>query len=110
VPSYQAAQNHGRPVPGAPTPPVQKTAVAAKKSPADLAACAAIDAYKKRQLDAIEGDRRTLDALQTAIKQLGLEKQLSFMTGAQGSVGSQAENVPANVDMPPNLATLPKKN
>ena len=36
----------------------------------------ALDAYKKRQLAAIESDRQTLSALQGAIAQLGLQKQL----------------------------------
>jgi hypothetical protein len=61
-----------------------------KLSAADAAACAALDAYKKRQLAAIESDRQTLSALQNAIAQLGLNKQLDFMIGAGGSLGKQA--------------------
>jgi hypothetical protein len=57
-----------------------------KKTPEEAAACAAIDAYKKQQLQAIQSDRQTLKALQDAIKQLGLQKELNFMAGAQGGV------------------------
>lgn len=72
--------------PIAPPPPPQAPAI----SPADVAACAALDAYKKRQLQAIESDRQTLTALQTAISQLGLQKQLDFMPGVGGSLNAQA--------------------
>lgn len=43
---------------------------------------AAIKAYKKRQLDAIESDRKTLSDLQAAIDKLGLDKKLD--TGNNG--------------------------
>ena len=59
-------------------------------STADAAACAALDAYKKRQLEAIESDRQTLTALQNAIAQLGLQKQLDFLPGVSGSLNAQA--------------------
>jgi hypothetical protein len=72
----------------APPPPAPKV------SAADAAACAALDAYKKRQLAAIESDRKTLSALQSAIAQLGLNKQLDFMAGASGSLGKQAITTP----------------
>jgi len=87
---------------------VKKTEVAAVKPPvpvtvatppaADPAICAAIDAYKKRQLAAIESDRQTLSALQTAIAQLGLQKKLDFMVGASGNLKMQ--DAPAPMDMP----------
>jgi hypothetical protein len=77
-------------LPAPPPPPV---------SAADAAACAALDAYKKRQLEAIEGDRKTLAALQNAISSLGLGKQLDFMVGAAGNLNLQA---PA----PPGAATV----
>ena len=64
----------------------QTAATEIEKSPAEKAACAAIDAYKKQQVEAIQSDRKTLEALQSAISQLGLQKQLDFMTNAQGSV------------------------
>jgi hypothetical protein len=56
--------------------------VKAQQSPAE---CAAIDSYKKKQLEALQSDRQTLKALQSAITDLGLQKQLDFMTGAQQS-------------------------
>jgi hypothetical protein len=97
VPSPEYKSTHGRgPLPTAPqmakAPPAQK--------PEDLAACAAVDAYKKKQLEAIQSDRQTLDALQSAISQLGLQKQLSFLAGAQGSVTADTG---AKMDMPQNV-------
>jgi hypothetical protein len=91
------------------TPPAVKPATkqataqpaAPKMSAADAAACAALDAYKKRQLAAIESDRKTLSALQDAIAKLGLNKQLDFMTGANGSVqASMPEQPPASAKTP----------
>ncbi len=76
-------------------PPAPVTAA----PPADPAACAAIDAYKKRQLAAIESDRETLTALQTAIAQLGLQKKLDFMVGASGNLKLQ-DAPSANMDLP----------
>jgi hypothetical protein len=73
----------------------------------DKAACAAIDAYKKRQLEAIESDRQTLAALQGAISQLGLQKQLDFMVGANGSLTQPAQN--ADMDFAVS-ASAPAKN
>lgn len=52
--------------------------------------CAAVTAHKKRQLAAIESDRQTLNALQAAIAELGLSKQLDFMNSAKGSLNIQA--------------------
>jgi hypothetical protein len=80
-----AKHNHGRPAPGA-KPQVAEKEKPAAKSATDLAACAAIDAYKKRQLEAIQGDRQTLQALQEAIIQLGLQKELGFMTGSNSTL------------------------
>ena len=74
---------------GLETPPVaKKTTVPV---PGENVACvAAIDAYKKKQVSALQSDRQTLEALQAAITQLGLQKQLDFLTNAQGSVSVQA--------------------
>lgn len=58
------------------------------------AVCAAIDSYKKKQVEALQSDRQTLLALQSAIADLGLQKQLNFMTGAQGPVANQPTNHP----------------
>ena len=97
-------------------PPAAKIELAQKKpeSPApppvpamsksDDAVCAAIDAYKKRQLAAIESDRKTLAALQSAISQLGLNKQLDFMVDATGNlnipVGGASHITPASAPAP----------
>lgn len=66
------------------------------KSANDAEACAAVDAYKKRQLEAIESDRRTLSALQDAIAQLGLQKQLDFIT--KGGASASDSNI--KIDYP----------
>jgi hypothetical protein len=61
------------------------------------AACAAIDSYKKRQLEAIQSDRQTLQALQAAIAELGLQKQLDFMTGGlQTPIQNASSQPPAS--------------
>ncbi len=52
----------------------------------DREAAAAIDAYKKRQMDALESDRRTLDALQAAISELGLSDKLDFSSDVSGGL------------------------
>lgn len=101
VPSPDYKSNHGRPPAGV----VAAAKTEAKK--ADPAACAAIDAYKKRQLQALESDRQTLSDLQKAIAQLGLQKELSFMTGANGKM-NQANSGEVTVDAPPSLADLQK--
>jgi hypothetical protein len=93
-----------------PIPPaVAETAATAPKAKpkpvVDAAACAALDAYKKRQLAAIESDRKTLAALQNAIAQLGLGKQLNFMNGADGSLGMQQATSSPNADPPATTKT-----
>jgi len=70
------------------------------KTPAEVAACAAIDAYKKQQLDAIQSDRQTLTALQDAIHSLGLEKQLDFIAGSNGALNASGQQSSANTTPP----------
>jgi len=89
APSDTKPQTHGRRQPGVPKV-ADSTPEAPKKSPQELAACAAMDAYKKHQLQAIQSDRQTLKDLQAAIAQLGLQKQLSFMSNAEGSLSASA--------------------
>jgi hypothetical protein len=78
--------------------PPPKPAPDEQKSPAE---CAAIDAYKKKQLEAIQSDRQTLQALQSAIIELGLQKELNFMAGAAQSptlnpaLGAQGKAAPS---------------
>lgn len=102
VPSPEYKSTHGRKAPTA------TAAVPEPEKKADLAACAAVDAYKKKQLEAIESDRETLTNLQKAITQLGLQKELSFMSGANGAV-NQADSNAGKMDMPPAMAA-PAKN
>jgi hypothetical protein len=85
-----------KPVLAAATPPKP---VAPPSTAPDTAACAAIDAYKKRQLAAIQSDRETLKALQNAISQLGLNKQLDFMASADSKIDAPADK-PVLMDMP----------
>ena len=72
----------------------------AVQTPTQQAACAAVDRYKQKQLKAIQSDRQTLAALQAAIAQLGLQKQLSFLTdpnaGAATPRASNATPLPTN--------------
>ncbi|MDP9127544.1 MAG: hypothetical protein M3N08_04690 [Pseudomonadota bacterium] len=80
---------------------------APEKSASDIAACAAVEAYKKRQLEAIQSDRQTLAALQDAIAKLGLQKQLNFMSGAEGPTNTSANNGPL-INLPsPAIPALP---
>jgi hypothetical protein len=99
----QKAKTHGR-------PPAQELAQkapeekAAPKSRTEVAACAAVDAYKKKQLEAIQSDRQTLIALQDVIAKLGLQKELNFMTDAHGNVNGQNSVKADNVDYPTTTA------
>jgi hypothetical protein len=57
----------------------------AQAQQAVVACTAALDAYKKKEIEAIKSDRQTLQALQSAIADLGLQKELNFIAGAQQS-------------------------
>ncbi len=78
-------------------------AAKAQQTPQQLAACAAVDAYKKHQLEAIQSDRQTLAALQAAIAQLGLQNQLNFLTDPNSSVGKTADGKAADGISTPSL-------
>ena len=80
--------------------PTKKKDATKQQTPEDAAACAAIDAYKKQQLDAIQGDRQTLQALQEAIKSLGLQKQLGFIAGQDSALRTTVPQEPATIDIP----------
>lgn len=89
LPSYKA------PTPYKKVAPQQVASIIAPPPAApatDLASCAAVDAYKKRELQAIQSDRQTLAALQAAISELGLNKELSFMSGANSKINMPANN------------------
>lgn len=79
-------------LPSTPRPPLRRETAEAQKASAE---CAAIDQYKKEQLQALEGDRKTLQALQAAISDLGLSKELNFMTGANGAKNNAANPITA---------------
>lgn len=61
-----------------------------KKKTAEASAQAALDAYKKQQLDALQSDKETLKALQAAIKTLGFTNQLNFVA-ERGSILSATD-------------------
>lgn len=74
-----------------------------KKSPEERAACAAIDAYKKQQFDALQGDRQTLKALQDAVASLGLQKELGFISDNHGSLNASAASTGGPAASPTTL-------
>ncbi|MFY9287669.1 MAG: hypothetical protein WAO98_04115 [Alphaproteobacteria bacterium] len=83
----------------------------ADKQKNDYAAwIASIDAYKKRQLEALQSDRQTLSALQAAIAELGLQKELNFMPGADSTVNMQADSINGKMDIPASSPAVPVKN
>lgn len=49
-------------------------------------ACEALTEYRRRQLKALESDRKTLAQLKSVLSDLGLTTELSFMTNAGGSL------------------------
>lgn len=85
------------------------------KTPEEAAACAALDAYKKRQLDALQSDRQTLKALQNAIRSLGLSAQLDFMTEPDSALGvpqvgaATGPSSPLSSSSPPPASTTAKE-
>ena len=70
------------------------------KPPATAAACDALTAHKKRQLAAIESDRKTLAALQAAIAELGLGAKLDFMTDANSTLNTSADGTAPLINYP----------
>ena len=66
----------------------------------NTASCAAVDAFKKQHLQAIQGDRQTLKALQDAITALGLQKQLGFMTGKDSTLNGPDEPATPKINPP----------
>ena len=69
----------------------------------DKASLAALEAFKKQQLMAIQSDRQTLKALQDAISSLGLQKDLNFMAGSNGNMDTAG-----GMDLPANPAPTVK--
>ncbi len=96
IPEPERARHIQTPASAAAAPAADKN----KALPADLAACVAVlDSYKKKQLAALQSDRQTLTALQEAIAQLGLQKQLNFMTNGNSSLNAEVQNMPAKADL-----------
>lgn len=65
--------------------PDDKKKVAANEAKQTPAECKAFETYKKKQLEEIKSDQRTLQQLQSAIADLGLQKQLNFMNGQRSA-------------------------
>jgi len=108
IPSPNGPFSHGRP----PNAVAVANGMNQKTDPAaaDFEAWSrAIEAYKKRQLAAIQSDRQTLAALQAAISDLGLQKQLDFMPGANSAVSAQVD-MPNPMDVPTTTLNVPVKN
>jgi|GEM_PF-1921691 len=58
-------------------------------TPRNPEVCAALTAYKRQQLAAIEKDRETLFALQAAVTELGLTQKLDFLNSVTGSLNNR---------------------
>jgi len=79
-------------------PQPQVLAKVAAKPKRNPEVCAAVTAYKKQQLAAIESDRQTLNALQAAIADLGLDKKIDFTHGASGSLATPSTEDGGNAE------------
>lgn len=84
---------------------LRKQELANKKNEESFAQ-AALDAYKKQQLDALQSDKETLKALQAAIKALGLTNQLNFIA-ERGSVLSATDGKTTLRSSAPEGTALP---
>jgi len=95
-PSHESAQKLGHDLM---RKSLEKKPAQTAKDASTAASCAALDAYKRQQLDALQGDRETLKALQDAVHSLGLSKQLDLTAKAGGSVLSTTSfKPPANAN------------
>ena len=90
VPAFNAPKKPRLRMVEVPTAPKPIPAVAEAPKTAE---CAAVDMYKKKQLEDIQSDRQTLQALQAAISDLGLQKQLNFMTEVRQTPISAGQNL-----------------
>ncbi len=70
---------------------VKKEEVKKAEQVASPEACKALDELRRRQLEAIESDRRTLSALKKALSDLGLADRLSFMSKGQSVPAMEGE-------------------
>jgi hypothetical protein len=108
IPDAERKTTHGREPAETAAAPRAPSLKDLKALPADLAACvAAIDSYKKKQLDAIQSDRQTLAALQEAIAQLGLQKQLGFIADSKSSLNAQDAATKVDATATPRASFLP---
>lgn len=98
LPSFKAPESQRKAAPHVALAAVKPAPVPQPAS--DAAACAAVDAYNKRQLEAIQSDRHTLSALQAAITELGLKKQLNFMAGTDSKIDMPETNAASNPGAP----------
>ena len=96
-PAHESAHTRGNAQRKNILPPNQSSPL---KTPEESAACAALDAYKKQQLDAIQSDRETLKALQDAVHALGKTKELNFMTERDSPLNDATAQAPTTTPMP----------
>jgi len=73
--------------------PVEQPPIAI--DPESAAAWAAINAYKKKQLEAIANDNKTLAALHAAILNLGAGKKINFVKNDEGKDSPAPSNSPS---------------
>ena len=71
-------------------PKVAETAKIVEEQKKTKEACEAFTEHRRRQLEAMESDRQTLAALQSALSELGLSKELGFMAKSGSSLSSSA--------------------
>jgi hypothetical protein len=77
----------------------QKTKSPRAKEEASPEACQTLVDMRRRQLEAIESDRKTLSALRAALTDLGLTERLSFMESGEGATaGRPTETSPVGVE------------
>jgi len=78
-----------------------------RKKREDAEARAALEDFKKQQLDAIQSDRQTLTLLQNAIRSLGLTKELGFMTKQDSALVEKKDqsSAPTAVRAPTKTST-----
>ncbi|MFA6280737.1 MAG: hypothetical protein WC612_08150 [Bdellovibrionales bacterium] len=76
---------------GAPAPVLAQKKVDPAVQKETNQACEAFTDYRRRQLEAMESDRKTLAALQSALTEMGLSKDLNFMTKTSSVLASQTQ-------------------
>lgn len=95
TPKIKAAKPAVQERPAQPTQTAQATQAGNPGEMSDAEVRAAIEAYRKRQLEAIANDNKTLAALHAAIANLGVSKKINFVK-TQGSASAASETKPSS--------------